>query len=242
MAGAAAMDIPIPPHPFYPPELNLVGYIANEWPMAKLLTVFFGSVGAYLASTFFLTRAYNPKLGAKDLVCVVWFVLTGTIHFFFEGYFAMNHYRMPSQQDLFGQLWKEYAYSDSRYMTSDPFVLCMESVTALFWGPLSFLTAYMILTDSPYRHPIQSLVSIGQIYGDVLYYLTNTFDIFYRGVSYSRPEWLYFWFYYVFINAFWIIIPGLCLYSSMSKTADAFKAVSRPAKHATANGSAKKRN
>jgi cholestenol Delta-isomerase len=61
----------------------------------------------------------------------------GTIHFFFEGYFAVNHHRMPSQQDLFGQLWKEYAYSDSRYMTSDPFVLCMESITAVSLHPYS---------------------------------------------------------------------------------------------------------
>lgn len=38
---------------------------------------------------------------------------------------------MPGMQDLFGQLWKEYAMSDSRYLTSDPFVLCMETVTAV---------------------------------------------------------------------------------------------------------------
>ena len=38
---------------------------------------------------------------------------------------------MPGKQDLFGQLWKEYSFSDSRYMTSDPFVLCMETVTAV---------------------------------------------------------------------------------------------------------------
>lgn len=34
-------------------------------------------------------------------------------------------------QDFFGQLWKEYALSDSRYMTSDPLVLCMESLTVV---------------------------------------------------------------------------------------------------------------
>jgi cholestenol delta-isomerase len=34
-------------------------------------------------------------------------------------------------QDFFGQLWKEYALSDSRYMTSDPLVLCMESWTVV---------------------------------------------------------------------------------------------------------------
>ena len=50
---------------------------------------------------------------------------------FFEGYFSLNHTRMGPAQDLFGQLWKEYAFSDSRYLTSDPFVLCMETVTAV---------------------------------------------------------------------------------------------------------------
>ena len=38
---------------------------------------------------------------------------------------------MSSMQDFFGQLWKEYALSDSRYMTSDPLVLCMESLTVV---------------------------------------------------------------------------------------------------------------
>lgn len=38
---------------------------------------------------------------------------------------------MGPAQDLFGQLWKEYALSDSRYLTSDAFVLCMETVTAV---------------------------------------------------------------------------------------------------------------
>lgn len=47
------------------------------------------------------------------------------------GYFAFNHASMPAMQDLFGQMWKEYSLSDSRYLTSDPFVLCMETVTAV---------------------------------------------------------------------------------------------------------------
>lgn len=47
------------------------------------------------------------------------------------GYFAFHHADMPGKQTFFGQLWKEYAFSDSRYLTSDPFVLCMETVTAV---------------------------------------------------------------------------------------------------------------
>jgi cholestenol delta-isomerase len=38
---------------------------------------------------------------------------------------------MGPAQDFFGQLWKEYSLADSRYLTSDPFVLCMETITAV---------------------------------------------------------------------------------------------------------------
>lgn len=60
-----------------------------------------------------------------------WPIIAGSIHVFFEGYFVYNNSQMSSMQDLFGQLWKEYALSDSRYMTSDPLVLCMESLTVV---------------------------------------------------------------------------------------------------------------
>ena len=58
----------------------------------------------------------------------------GTIHFFFEGYYALNQANLGSLNTLFGQLWKEYALSDSRYLTQNAFVLCMESVTAVSIG------------------------------------------------------------------------------------------------------------
>jgi hypothetical protein len=38
---------------------------------------------------------------------------------------------MPRRLDLLGQMWKEYAKADSRYMTMEPFVLCMETITAV---------------------------------------------------------------------------------------------------------------
>ena len=148
---------------------------------------------------------------------------------------------MPAMQDLFGQMWKEYSLSDSRYLTSDPFVLCMESITAvcmhapslciiithhiftskiaadrlrattipqIFWGPLSFLVAVLITIDHPLRYPFQALVSLGQLYGDVLYYATSMFDHYYKGLTYCRPEAYYFWGYYVTLNLFWIFIPS----------------------------------
>lgn len=135
---------------------------------------------------------------------------------------------MGGLQTLFGQLWKEYALSDSRYLTQNAFVLCMETMTAVSairperalgrsvllifsqvcWGPLSFIIAALITIDHPLRYPLQGIVSLGQIYGLVLYYATSMFDHYFLGVTYSRPEAYYFWGYYFLMNFFWIVIPG----------------------------------
>ena len=76
------------------------------------------------------------------------------------------------------------------------------------WGPLSFLVAWYIITGHPLRHSFQSLVSIGQIYGDILYYATCCFNLYHLGLNYSRPEFYYFWGYFFFVNFIWIVIPG----------------------------------
>ncbi|KAH8592955.1 EBP domain-containing protein [Bisporella sp. PMI_857] len=227
-----------PLHPFYPLGLVLSGgvYVANDWDLLTLILVFFSGWAAILAVTLALVKKINPRLKRSDQLLVLWFILTGSIHLFFEGYFVLNHGSMASKQDFFGQLWKEYSLSDSRYQFSDPFVLCMETWTAITWGPLSLLAAVLITKDSPYRHPIQALVSTGQFYGCGLYYATSLFDEFYAGKTYYRPGWYYFWFYFVFMNSFWLIVPGYCLHSSIKETARAFRA----AKSKSVNGSAKK--
>lgn len=132
----------------------------------------------------------------------------GTLHVCFEGYFVFNHAVLTGKQDLFAQLWKEYARSDSRYLVGDPFVLCAEAITVVVWGPLSYLTAYLIVQSSPWRHPLQSIVSLGHLYGDLLYFSTCFLELYGRNVSYSRPEPLYFWFYFVFLNSIWLVVPS----------------------------------
>lgn len=136
---------------------------------------------------------------------------------------------MASKNDLFGQLWKEYSLSDSRYMTQDPFVVCMETVTAVFWGPLSFACAYLVVKEHPLRHPLQLIVSLGQLYGDVLYYAICWFNELVYGVAYSRPERFYYWMYYVLCNAFWIVIPLMLMYQSVGETAAVFAKVKQAA-------------
>lgn len=95
----------------------------------------------------------------------------------------------------------------------------------VFWGPLSFLTAGLIAVDHPLRYPLQLIVSLGQFYGDVLYYATSIFDHHILNKAYSRPEAAYYWGYFVFMNAFWIVIPMFLMYKSVCATTSAFSAV-----------------
>ncbi|KAL1970369.1 hypothetical protein VTN77DRAFT_5529 [Rasamsonia byssochlamydoides] len=230
----------LPAHPYYPIDVEIVGYLANEWDTLTLVSMFAAGCAAIFSVTYLVVMKVRPQVSTSDLWTIMWFVLCGCIHLFLEGYYAYNFRRMGSMQDLFGQLWKEYSLSDSRYQTQNAFVLCMETITAICWGPLSFIVASMITTNHSLRYPLQAVVSLGQLYGDVLYYATSMFDHYILDLSYSRPEASYFWGYFVFMNAFWIVIPSILLYNSVTASGRAFAALEKVEKTLMANGVAKK--
>lgn len=195
-------------HPYFPVNAEIIGYAANEWSVPALLGVFFSACAVLFVTTYFVAKSITPDMRRAELLTIMWFVLSGAIHMFFEGYYAANYATLGSKQTLIGQMWKEYAFSDSRYLTNNSFVLCMETVTAVFWGPGCMITAALIMLRHPMRYPVQCVVSVGQFYGDCLYYATSFFDHHIMGVTYYRPEPFYFWFYFIIMNFFWIVIPG----------------------------------
>lgn len=68
------------------------------------------------------------------------------------GYFVLHHKDMGGLQTFFAQLWKEYALSDSRYLTHDPFVLCVEAITVVCLSCFSLLdTTLLFHTSRRYR-------------------------------------------------------------------------------------------
>jgi cholestenol delta-isomerase len=208
LASNASEVLSHPPNDYYPLGTAIPGYVANEASMAAILTVFFGTCAVLFGSTHFVSKRLQPDLTKTELFTLLWFILSGAIHIFFEGYYVMNVLDIGTHQTWIGQMWKEYAFSDSRYLTQNAFVLCMESITAIAWGPGCLLVAAMVLTRHPLRFPLQGLVSLGQVYGDVLYYGTAYFEHIVYGLSYSRPEPFYFYFYFIFMNAIWMVIPG----------------------------------
>ncbi|KAJ4360127.1 uncharacterized protein N0V89_000687 [Didymosphaeria variabile] len=224
-----------PKHPYFPAESTIAGYLANEYNTLELVSLFAAGCTVIFSLTYLTVKKVRPTLPLSDLVVILWFTLCGFIHLFFEGYYAYNFRTIGGHQDLFGQLWKEYSLSDSRYLTAD-------SAFAA-WGPLSFLTAALIAVDHPLRHSFQIIVSLGQLYGDVLYYATSLFDEAMLGLTYSRPEAAYYWGYFVLMNAFWIVIPFILICKSVSACSRAFAALNTAEKllnGGVQNGSAKK--
>ncbi|KAI1105942.1 EBP-domain-containing protein [Jackrogersella minutella] len=219
-------DLP-PSHPYYPLGVDIPDYAPNESPVPVLLAALGGMLGFALLGASALALKINPGLTKSNLALVCWFVMNGCLHCFFEGYFVLNHDTIASSQNLFAQLWKEYALSDSRYLTSDFFMLSVESITAFIWGPLCFANAISIIGGGPIRHALRIIVCMAHLYGVALYYSTSLCELYFTGNSHSRPETLYFWVYYVGFNLPWAIIPMILLYGSARTVTKAVRALDK---------------
>ncbi|XP_067880369.1 3-beta-hydroxysteroid-Delta(8),Delta(7)-isomerase [Heterodontus francisci] len=209
-------------HPYWPRDLRLPGYRSNERSVWSILAFLFAVSGALLAATWLLSGRGGRRLGAARRLAVCWFAVCAFIHGVIEGWFSLKYRQIPGDQAFLSQLWKEYAKGDSRYVTADNFTVCMETITAWTWGPLSAWTVVAFLQNKPYRFVLQLIVSLGQLYGDVLYFYTEYRD----GFSHSdlgHP--LYFWFYFIFMNSLWIVIPSILILDAWVNLSRAQRAV-----------------
>lgn len=224
-------------HPFYPRDLQLPNYVPNEKSVVELLGTFFGSLTVCLVGLWFVMGSRIHLNGR--VVCklkITWFFMCGLIHLILEGYFAVYHRTIPQESTFLAECWKEYGKGDSRYISGDSFTVCMEGITAFIDGPLAFLATYAFLSNKPYRYVVQLILSLFQLYGDVLYYATAAKEGFRHG-----PLWhpLHFWFYFVFLNAFWIVIPFICIVESYVNLSSAQSVVDK--KEPSTNGNSKKK-
>ncbi|KAK2593765.1 hypothetical protein QQS21_008526 [Conoideocrella luteorostrata] len=201
-----------PNHPYHPPTASIPSYVANESSVLRLVVTFGVMVGVVTGLAYWQTAQSPLRLRPMDKFAVVWFALC---------YYLYNRASIPQLQTVFGQLWKEYTLSDSRYLTLDVFTVCIETITVFAWGPLSWLTYFAVLTNSPYRHINQVIVCTAHLYGVALYYSTSLSE----SVSFSRPEFLYYWVYFIGLNAPWVVVPLVFLYDSYNQTAKAFRAL-----------------
>lgn len=202
-------------HPYFPQDLVLDGVQPQALAMEIILATFF-------AVTIFLVGiawAMSRSLTTAERCMAVWMLVSGGIHLIVEGAFALNgdFFKNSDPRMLLLELWKEYSKADSRYASRDSFVVSMETVTAFAWGPGCWLIVFALLAKSSWRWSAVIIVSVGQLYGDILYFATCWLE----GGIHIRPEPLYFWFYFIFMNAIWIVVPVLCILYAVGKISEA---------------------
>ncbi|XP_061428785.1 3-beta-hydroxysteroid-Delta(8),Delta(7)-isomerase-like [Lethenteron reissneri] len=209
------MAVPSAPrHPYWPRDLVIPGYVANDTATSTVLAFLFVTSGVLVAATWLYAGSSRHRLSSMRRLVCCWFAVCAFIHGVIEGWFSLFHRDIAGDQAFLSQLWKEYSKGDSRYITSDNFTVCMESITALAWGPLSAFTVMAFVHNRPERFVLQLVVSLGQLYGDVLYFCTE----FCSGFQHSEPGHpLYFWFYFVFMNALWIVLPLVLIVDAWSQ-------------------------
>ncbi|KAI0439292.1 Emopamil binding protein-domain-containing protein [Xylaria telfairii] len=218
---------PEPTHPYHPLSVSIPGYEENAAPVTVLIAALGGTLGFAVLSAALVARKCNPGLRASGVAVFCWFVMNACLHCVFEGYFVLNHETIASSQSLLAQLWKEYALSDSRYLTSDFFMLSVESITVFFWGPLCLANAIATARNSSSRHVLRIIACVAHLYGVALYYATSQCELYFSGRSHSRPEFLYFWVYYVGFNLPWAIVPALLLIDSAKAVTRAMRALDK---------------
>ncbi|NWU98909.1 EBP isomerase, partial [Upupa epops] len=198
---------PPPPHPYWPRSLVLPGYVPADWPGWQCA----GAVAAAGAGLMALGWALGGTKGRGGAsrssvrrLALGWFLLCAGIHGVLEGYFSLQHRGLPAATGLLADIFSGCMWGHSQHPSrSDGFTVAMESVTAWVWGPLSLVTVLAFLRQHPSRYILQLLVSLGQLYGDVLYFMTAAQD----GWVHSDPRPLYFWGYFVAINGIWLLVP-----------------------------------
>ncbi|QHO16146.1 putative 3-beta-hydroxysteroid-Delta(8),Delta(7)-isomerase [Arachis hypogaea] len=97
---------------------------------------------------------------------------------------------------------KEYSKGDSRYAGRDAGIVSVEGLTAVFGGPASLLAVYAIATGKSYSHILQFAISLSQLYGVGVYYITALLE----GDNFAASK-LYYYAYYIGANASWIVYP-----------------------------------
>jgi len=72
-------------HPYYPLGVELAGYIANDLSVPGMVVGFGLGCGLLAMTARYLAKSYRPYISTVDVSALMWFIVTGSIHLFFEG-------------------------------------------------------------------------------------------------------------------------------------------------------------
>ncbi|XP_064638634.1 emopamil-binding protein-like [Lineus longissimus] len=185
----------------------------------------------YAVGSFILACYLGRKLAKVEKWVLSWLIFDAFIHFTLEGPFVVLSLRgtVNESEHFTSLLWKEYGKSDKRWLVSDPTIVSLEILTVVIDGLLAIVLIYAIVKDKFYRHYVQIVLCVCELYGGWMTFC---------------PEWLigspnlvtdnpmYLWVYLVFFNGLWVVIPFILMWQSW-KALENMKVVKPKAKSST---------
>ncbi|XP_042491945.1 probable 3-beta-hydroxysteroid-Delta(8),Delta(7)-isomerase [Macadamia integrifolia] len=212
MAGAQTSDN----HPYVPRDLNLPDFVPGFLSQSTILSVYGVSSLLVVSLIWFISGRF--KISKTDRLLMCWWAFTGLTHIILEGYFVFSpEFFKEKTPHYLAEVWKEYSKGDSRYAGRDSAVVAVEGITAVLEGPASLLAVFAIAKKSSYSYILQFAISLGQLFGTALYYVTSFLD----GDDFAASPF-YYYVYYVGANFSWIIIPSLIAIRCWKKISAAF--------------------
>ncbi|KAL8167446.1 hypothetical protein V2J09_008945 [Rumex salicifolius] len=191
-------------HPYVPQDLHLPDYVPISLSRSTIVAAYL-SVSLATATLVWILAGRLTKISKSDRLLMCWWVFTGLTHMVLEGYFVFSPDFFKDQTENFlAEVWKEYSKGDSRYVGRDAGVVAVEGITAVLVGPASLLAMYAIGAKKSYSYVLQLIISIGQLYGTAVYFVTAILE----GDNFAVNSH-YYYTYYVLANASWVVIPTL---------------------------------
>uniref|UniRef100_U5GTD3 EXPERA domain-containing protein n=1 Tax=Populus trichocarpa TaxID=3694 RepID=U5GTD3_POPTR len=181
------------PHPYAPTDLKLPGYVPNFLTQFTIVSVY------GLSSLIWILSGRSRKLAKIDRLLMCWWAFTGLTHVILEGYFVFSP---EFYKDKTAHYLAEVC--DSRYAARDAATVTVEGVTVVFEGRASLLAVCAIASGKSYSYILQFSVSLGQLYGTAVYFLTAYLE----GDHFAASSY-HCYVYYIGANASWVVIPSL---------------------------------
>ncbi|XP_021824977.1 probable 3-beta-hydroxysteroid-Delta(8),Delta(7)-isomerase [Prunus avium] len=191
-------------HPYVPRDLKLSGFVPGFLSQSTIVGVY-GLSSLLVVLLTWLFSGRPPKKSKIDRWLMCWWAFTGLTHIILEGYFAFSpEFYKDKTACYLSEVWKEYSKGDSRYAARDAGVVAVEGLTAVLEGPACLLAVYAIAKGKSYSYILQFAISLGQLYGTAVYFITSYLE----GDNFAASSF-YYYAYYIAANASWVVIPTL---------------------------------
>ena len=141
-----------------------------------------------------MSKESKSKKGAftfAEWLSVVWFGIDAFTHLSIElGYVYLALTTTAAKSDTFlGHIWREYGRADARWAIRDPTVISIELATVAM-GLLCVFQLYAVLTRKSWRHPLQMIICVAELYGGWMTFAPGTnlsFTFIHYMGSFSEP-------------------------------------------------------